>query len=78
MKDKIVLLGGPGHLLIENVRHQVAVSFSPIGELSFMITNLETGLQREYLMIDAVSALDLNEAQNAFYRGDFESEMVDV
>lgn len=78
MKDKIVLLGGPGHLLIENVRHQVAVAFSPIGELSFMITNLETGLQREYLMIDAVSALDLNEAQNAFYRGDFEAEMVDV
>ena len=56
----------------------MAVAFFLIGELSFMITNLETGLQREYLMIDAVSALDLNELQNAFYRGDFEAEMVDV
>lgn len=75
MDDKIVLLGGSGHLTVDGVRFQVAVIFSPIGELTFTITNLETGLQSAYLSIDAVSAVDLNDAQNAFYRGEFESEM---
>ena len=77
MKDKIVLLGGKGHLMINGVDHQVSVVISPIGELTFLITSLKTGLQTDYFMMDAISAFDLHEAQNAFYKGEFEAEMMD-
>jgi hypothetical protein len=74
-KDKIVLLGGYGDHSIEGVPHQISVVISPIGELSFGLTNLQTGMQVAYFMVDAVAAVDLNDAQNSFYRGEFEAEM---
>lgn len=75
MTDKIVLLNGDGKLWIDSVRHQAAVIISPIGEITLSVTNLRTGLQTSILTLDAVAAYDLNQAQNAFYRGEFEGEM---
>lgn len=54
--------------------HQATVILSPIGELVFAIINLETGTQNSNLVLDAVAAFDLHEAQAAFYRGEFEEE----
>jgi hypothetical protein len=72
MKDKIISLG---QYSSEGDIWQVAVVISPIGELTFIKSCLEKGLQESFLL-DAVAAVDLNDAQNAFYKGEFEEEMM--
>jgi precorrin-6B methylase 2 len=75
-KDKVILLGGK--FSIDGVPHQATAILSPIGELVIAIINLETGTQTSNVILDAVAAFDLHEAQLAFYRGDFEEEMTDA
>jgi precorrin-6B methylase 2 len=76
MKDKAILLGGKFN--IDGVPHQSTVILSPIGELVIAVINLETGTQISNVILDAVAAFELHEAQLAFYRGDFEEEMTDA
>ena len=53
---------------------EIGAIISPIGELTIIKTCLAKGKQERFA-IDAVSAVNLNDAQNAFYRGEFETEM---
>ncbi len=73
LKDKIFSLG---NYTADGDTWHVAVCFSPLGELTFVESCLEKGLQKSFLL-DAVAAAALNHAQNSFYQGKFDGEMTE-
>lgn len=74
MEDKLIILNQDGVSLIDGIPHRLTLLISPIGELKISFINLETGTQSSYIHIDAVAALDLYNAQKAFYNGEFYTE----
>jgi hypothetical protein len=73
LKNKIFSLGS---YTADGDTWHVAVCFSPLGELTFVESCLEKGLQKSFLL-DAVAAAALNHAQNSFYQGKFDEEMAE-
>ena len=76
MKDKLIPLNPSGSLSIDGVPHTEALLLSPLGELTIIRMNLETGLTTTF-QLDALAAYEIHLALTSFHRGEFESEMRD-